>query len=53
MGTPELWETDLCDSVGVYWLAEQSWSQEILDFFSEIYLDEEKAVKHCTNTNNG
>ena len=46
MGILELWKTALCDLVGIYWLVEQPLSQKILDFFSEIYLDEEKAVKY-------
>lgn len=51
MGILELWKTALCDLVGIYWLVEQPLSQKILDFFSEIYLDEEKAVKYYNNNN--
>ena len=45
-------KTALCDLVGIYLLVEQPLSQKILDFFAEIYLDEEKAVKYYNNNNN-
>lgn len=51
MGILKLWKTALCDLVGIYWLVEQPLSQKILDFFSEIYLDEEKAVVYYNNNN--
>ena len=52
MGILELWKAALCDLVGIYWLVEQPLSQKILDFFSEIYLDEEKALKYYNNNDN-
>lgn len=52
MGILELWKPALFDLVGIYWLVEQPLSQKILDFFSEIYLDEEKALKYYNNNDN-